>query len=178
MTVKRAMTVAAFGVFAGTLAVWLAAASTSGSRAIAPAPSVAPVVRDIDGDALAKEIARLHEHLRPTAAPSQGRNLFRFAPAPVVARPSVQAAPETHPALSEAAVAPRPALPAIKLIGVAEDAGANGPIRTAIMSAPGQLLLLKEGDTALTHYRVTKILTDAVELTDMSDATVVRLTLK
>jgi ABC-2 type transport system ATP-binding protein len=42
-------------------------------------------------------------------------------------------------------VAPAP-LPAFTLIGVAQDAAEGGPVRTAIISTPGQLFLVKEGD--------------------------------
>ena len=44
------------------------------------------------------------------------------------------------------ATPPTPPPPPLKLVGIAEDAGADGPVRTAIISGDGQLFLVKEGD--------------------------------
>jgi len=172
MNVKRALAIAIGG---GSIAVWLAAAATSNYHETTPIAVSAPTALDVRGAALASEITRLHEHLRPSAAPRRGRNLFRFAD------PIPRSAPATpKAALSEAVALPRPA-PALKLIGVAEDAGIEGPSRTAIVSAPGQLFLLKEGDTAavgVVRYRVSKIAADVVELTNTVDGSLLRLALK
>ena len=74
------------------------------------------------------------------------------------------------------AVAPPP--PPFKLIGIAEDAGADGPIRTAIVSGPGQLFMVKEGQNVTLRYSVTKIAADVVELRDPGDHSTLRLALK
>jgi hypothetical protein len=173
MNIKRAVTIALAG---GSLAVWLAAAATSGNRDVSPIPVAAPAPIDARGAALSSEIARLHDRLRPSAAPQRSRNLFQFAA--VRARPAPAPIPAARPALSEAAATPRPAPPPLKLIGVAEDAGPSGPIRTAILSAPGQLLFVKEGDAATPRYRVAKISSEVIELTDTLDGTALRLALK
>ena len=172
MNLKRTATI---GVVGGALAAWLASAATS-SRPI-PRPIAIPTPPiDLRGAELADEIARLRERLRPTTTPNQpGRNLFTFRAARP--RPAAAAAEPAHPAITEAPAA-RPALPPLKLAGIAEDPGADGPIRTAIISGDGQLFMVKEGDAVTLRYRVAKISTDVVELTDLTDNSVRRLALR
>src|SRR5207247_1204620 len=127
------------------------------------------------GAELADEIARLHERLRPVATPRRpARNLFAYRAAPATA----PTAPAPTPALT-AAPAPVPlSLPALKLAGIAEDNGADGPERTAFISGEGQLFMVKEGETVTQRYRVTKISADVVELIDLTDDTLRRLALR
>jgi hypothetical protein len=172
MNLKRTATIAAVG---GALAAWLAAAATSGVRETMQ-PSI-ELRRPIDTRSaeLAAEIARLHERLRPTAAPRQpGRNLFLFKapkpkPAPVNAS---HAAPTAANATSVAAPPP------FKLSGIAEDPGNDGPVRTAIITAPGQLFLVKEGEMVTPRYRVERISADVVELRDVSTDLPLRLAMR
>jgi hypothetical protein len=151
----------------GALATWLASAATSGLGPSKPAATALPQI-DARGAVLAAEIERLHDRLRPSVAPEHGRNLFRFAPARAAAAP-VAAVVESSPP-----VAPAPVEPPFKLIGIAEDAGA----RTAILSSPSQLLMVRDGDMVASTYRVTGISAGAVELTATSDGSVLRLALK
>jgi hypothetical protein len=81
------------------------------------------------------------------------------------------------PARVEAPPLPKP-LPSLKLAGVAEDPGDDGPARTAIISGEGQLFTVKEGENVTTRYRVVKISADVVELLDLTDHTVRRLALR
>jgi len=152
----------------GALAAWYAAASTSDAHR-PPIVVVAPTALDARGAALAMEIERLHDRLRPTATPQHNRNLFQFAPSRAAAAVTT-AAPPT--------VAPAPVAPAVelafKLIGIADDAGT----RTAILSSPAQLLMVKEGDVVASKYRVTGISADTIELADSADGSVLRLALK
>ena len=158
------------------LAAWFAGAATSGNR---EAVDVAPIKSspiDNRGAELATEVARLHERLRPTAVPRQpGRNLFSFASrktravAPIVA--------PSPPALSEA-TAVRPVPVPLKLSGIAEDRVPGGVVRTAIISGRGQLFLAKEGESVTDRYRVARISSEVVELTDLNDGSVLRLALK
>ena len=173
MNLKRTATI---GVVGAALAVWLANAAIAPNRMARPFV-VPPSPIDSRGAALADEIARLHERLRPTVAPVQpGRNLFNFrsgqpraaAPPPVVAPP---------PPIVEAP-APRPSQPALKLSGIAEDEGPGGTERVAIISGDGQLFMVKEGDTVTLRYRVAKISSDVVELIDLTDNSVRRLALR
>ena len=172
MNPKRTATIVVVG---GALLAWLAGAATS-NRAIEPAPVISIPAIDNSGVALEKEIARLHERLRPTATPAQSnRNLFSFRSAPVRAVPAPSA--PTAPALVEAPPLPPP-LPPLKLVGVAEDPGADGPVRTAILVGDGQLFTVKEGENVTARYRVSRISTDVVELLDLNDNSLRRLALR
>src|SRR4051812_36864360 len=119
MNVKR---IAVLGVVGGATVAWFAAASTTGRRTTIDAPIRKTMPVELRGAELAAEIARLHERLRPGAVPQlPARNLFEFsrrAPARV-------APPAPTPVVTQPIVAP--ALPpAVKLIGIAEDAGDTG----------------------------------------------------
>jgi hypothetical protein len=173
MTLKRTTMIVGGGA---ALIAWLAGAATSNHTI----PSVSPVQRtsiEQRGAELAIEIERLHERLAPTVAPSApGRNLFTFRA--MAARPAALPVAQTpRPAITEFAPLPI-ALPALKLSGIAEDAGADGPIRLAFISTEGQLLMVKEGETVTPRYRVAKISADVVELTDVIDNSVRRLALR
>ncbi|PYR61017.1 MAG: hypothetical protein DMF91_10840 [Acidobacteria bacterium] len=173
MNLKRTATIVVVG---GALAAWLAAAMTSDQRDLTSRPAERNAAADARSETLAAEVARLHERLRPTAEPREpARNLFQFTA--IRPRP---APPAPKAALTEATpvvpVAPPP--PPFKLIGVAEDAGPAGPVRTAIVSGPGQLFLVKEGQNVTLRYRVIKISADVVELQDLGDKTTLRLALK
>src|SRR5262245_8284801 len=174
MNLKRTATI---GVVGGALVAWLASAATSNRPVPRPIIIPAPPI-DLRGAELADEIARLRERLRPTSTPSQpGRNLFTFrATRPRAAAPEIAAAASAA-AITEAPVA-RPALPQLKLAGIAEDPGPDGPIRTAIISGDGQLFMVKEGDPVTLRYRVAKISTEVVELIDLTDDSVRRLALR
>ena len=150
----------------GAVAAWLAAASTSGVRQSRPPIAAAPTI-DLRGAALAAEIERLHERLRPTATPEHNRNLFQFAARAAAPVPNIAPPPAPLPA-------PVPVEPPFKLIGIAEDSGT----RTAILSSPAQLLMVKEGDVVLSKYRVSGISADAIELSDTADGSALRLVLR
>lgn len=168
---------AALLVAGAALAAWLAAAANSGIDNADQARTIKAPPIDSRGAALADEIARLHEQLRPNAAPRQpSRNLFSFADRRP--RPALVPAPAPRPpALADAAPA-RPAAPAVKLSGLAEDQTPAGPVRTAVISTGGQLFLVKEGEMVTSRFRVIKISADVVELTDLMDGTTLRLALK
>jgi hypothetical protein len=173
MTARRAVI---FVIVAGSLAAWIAAAATSGVRDVRPAADASPAAGKIDASsaALAGEIARLHDRLHPTVEPRLGRDLFQFAPRRTAAPP---------PALIHQEVAPAPLpepSPALTLIGVASDTAEAGTNRTAIIAAPGQLFVVKEGEeiaVGSSRYRVTKISADTAELS-ASDQSILRLALK
>jgi hypothetical protein len=169
MNLQRAAMIVVVG---GACAAWLASAATSGGRArVTPHPmNTSPI--DARVSDLASDIARLHERLTPAATPRQPvRNPFVFAsasPRPVV------------PALTEAVAAPTPPTPSLawQLVGIAEDDGPSGPVRTAIISGAGQLFLVKEGEAVTPQYRVSRIAADLVELVEASSGSSVRLVLK
>jgi hypothetical protein len=117
---------------------------------------------DVRGAALAKEIDRLHDRAAAGVPPRLARNLFHFVTLPPRPAPVV---PTVNRASDAAAALPQPAL---KLIGVAEDTAAGGLIRTAIISGPGQVFVVKEGERVTSRYQVARISADVVELQDLS----------
>jgi hypothetical protein len=166
-------------VVGGALATWLASAATS-NHETAPAPVVRTAPIEARGAELAGEIARLHDRLRPRTLPQTPvRNPFSFRsaasrPAPVAAA----AAPVPSLFFPVPSAASRPES-GLKLSGFAEDPGPDGAIvRTAIISSPTQLYLVKEGETVAARYRVTKLSADAVELADVNSGASLRLVLK
>jgi hypothetical protein len=172
MNLKRTASITCVG---GALAAWLAGAATSNHAGPPPIVDV-PQPIDAKGAELAKEIARLHERLRPTSTPRQpGRNLFAFRAG--LSRALPPPAPVAPPAIVEA---PPPAPePPLKLSGIAEDADGDGaPVRTAIIAGDGQLFMVKEGENVTARYRVAKISTDVVELTDLTSGISRRLAMK
>jgi len=173
MNVKRTMMIGAAG---GAVAVWIAAAATSNTRPVAPiAPVKTNAAVEKSGAELAVEVKRLHERLRPSDTPIHSRDLFRYA-----AKPSAEAsAPSAAvPIAPSAAVPPPVAVQPLKLEGLAEDGSDQGVVRTAIISGFGDIFLVKEGENVTSRYRVAKISPDAVELTDLTDDTPVRLALR
>jgi hypothetical protein len=175
LTFMKLKRTAKFAVLGAALAAWLAAAVTSGGRGT-PSITIKKPPVDINSTALASEIARLHDRLRPATTPRQpARNLFSYGTAKV---PSSVAPPAAaRPALSEGVpVGPAPA--PLKLSGIAEDEMPDGVVRTAIISGLGQLFLVKEGDSFADRYRVLRVSSDVVELTDLVDGHVLRLALR
>src|SRR5687767_13720229 len=129
MNVTRTVVLGVVGV---SLAVWLAAAATSTTRSAAPIAPPRTSVIDKSGAELAAEISRLHERLRPTESPLQSRDLFQYA-----RRPAARAAAPPVAAVVEETPAPTAAAARLKLVGIAEDTGDPGPVRTAIVSGFG-----------------------------------------
>ncbi|HUR34660.1 MAG TPA: hypothetical protein VM032_12745 [Vicinamibacterales bacterium] len=166
MSLRRVLSI---GVSALAVASWFAGASTSGVRPPAAPPAPAkPTALDRSAAALQSEVARLHERLAPTVAPTRSRDLFRFniraARRPTVSMP---AAPAAAAVAAPPPVAPRPAL---KLIGIAEDVTDAGTVLTAIVSGLGDVFLVKPGELIAGRYRVEAVSADAVQLTETATA--------
>jgi len=66
----------------------------------------------------------------------------------------------------------------IALSGIAQDTIDGRTVRTAIISMPDGVQLVKEGDMLAGQYKVVAIGADAVELARVSDGSTVRLGLK
>ena len=165
---------AAILVGVAAVAALVAGAVTSSHDVPRPAPPRRYAI-DARADDLSKEIARLHERLRPDATPRQpGRNLFSFHAARPAHAPPPLAAPVAPAAAPPAAPPPSP----FRLVGLAEDAGADGPVRTAFIAADGQFFVAKEGDALTPRFKVTLISADVVEITDVTDGSTRRLALK
>jgi len=173
MNLNRTLTLVAL---CGVLAALLSSAATSGGRRPMPVTERKPAAVDLTGEALAAEIARLHDRLHPTASPIQpGRNLFEFGAAPVAPR---AVSPTLFAADPQAAPPREPPYPLLKMIGVAQDDGADGPVRTAIIAGTNDLFFVKEGDTVAARFRVVRVDEDAVSLEDVNDGSSLRLSMK
>ena len=173
MNFKRTATIALVGAF---LIAWLAGAATT-LRSPAPRAPAASTVVEQSADALASEIAKLHERLHPTEPPLHpARNLFAYRG--VAAKPPSAPAAAPRPAVADAPAAVAPPQPSLKLAGIGEDEGADGPIRIAFISGEGQLFMVKEGEMVTPRYRVARISADVVELDDLATHTPRRLALR
>ena len=172
MNLNRVLT---FAVVGAALAAWFAAASTAGRRPIVVSPAQRTTPVEVRGAELAAEIARLRERLHPTTQPqTPTRNLFAFSrPAPV-RRPEIV----TRPEVTEETPSSRPSAPSLRLVGIAEDEGTDGLVRTAIIASMSQLFFAKIGDEVTSQYRVEKISGDAAILTDVGDHSSLTLVLK
>jgi hypothetical protein len=175
MNLKRVLTLTVVG---GALAALIAGAATTGyHRApITPPHRSQTDKADRSSATLAVEIARLHERLRPTAAPEQpSRNLFTFRSS----RRSTRLYDVEPPPVAAEPAAPVVETPApLELIGLASDGVDTALVRTAILSGFGQLFLAKEGEAVTERFRVTRIGADVVELSDTQSPTPVRLALR
>jgi hypothetical protein len=172
MNLKRT---AAFGVGGAALAALIAGAATPARRPLAPNAPTRPTPIDLHGAELAEEVSRLRERLRPTAEPQSSRNLFEFYARPRVAAATLPIVPDQAPTddLPDAPLAPTAAL-----VGITEDAGPDGPIRTAVLAVDEEVVLAKVGDVAGARYRVTAVSAIDVELADQQTGTTVRLRLR
>ena len=172
MSFKRT---AAIAVIGGALIAWLAGAATS-NRPLPPLPPTIKTPIEARGAALDDEIARLHERLRPSASPRlPTRNLFAYRATAHAAPPAPL--PPARPAVADAPPA-APSLPPLKLAGIGEDEGPDGPVRIAFISGEGQLFMVKEGEMVTPRYRVARIAADVVELQDVNDMTTRRLAMR
>jgi hypothetical protein len=159
MNWKSTVTLGAFG---GTIAFLLATASCSIDRQRDTfAPATAIDMRQ--GAALIAETARLRGRLLPDAAPrASTRNPFSFAHVAATHATTRSESAEFPAALSPPDTERRP--PLFTLVGLAEDRSAGDPIVTAILSSPGALQFVKQGDRVEGGYRVAAITPESVEL--------------
>jgi len=171
MQVRRIVWFCVSGV---ALASWFAAASTSGTRSPALAiPAVRQTPLDASMSSLQTEIERLHDRLRPTAAPTRSRDLFRFSPR-IPVRSSAPAA-DVAESVAQPVIPP----PTFTLVGIAEDTMPDGtPVCTAIVSGVSDLFLVKIGDSIQSRYRVEQVSSDAVHLIDTATGTSTVLALR
>ena len=158
---------AVYGLGGVLLVACLAAANMPQDDAPSQRAARAP---DVAGpDALAAEVStqatRLRELMAQAPIPDPNpRNPFAFAAsrAPRASAPMVRAAVADEPP-----PIPSP-LPALTLMGIAEDTTPEGPRRTAVIGGDGDTIyMVGEGDAVSDRYRVKKIGADAVELEDL-----------
>jgi hypothetical protein len=95
-----------------------------------------------------------------------GRDPFRFQPRPV--RPPV-VSPAPIPLAETPAPAPAPVLPLLTLSGIATDVVGGEPQRSAVLSAPAGVLIVRVGESVAGLYTVVSISDESVELEATAD---------
>ena len=161
---------------ATVLAGWLASTppvSVAENRPAVPARSAGAVSSSAASD-IEEQASRLQARIRREAAYVRPeRNPFQFE----AARPVAQAVPEqlvSPPQVSGPVTAPPPT---VTLAGVAEDRLPQGIERTAILSTPAGVLLLRVGEEVPGQYRVSSVEEEAVVLVSLTDGSTLRLSL-
>ena len=135
-----------------------------------PAPAPSPVASSSARQSAAgSDIEQLADKLqrRPRTTVNYrtpGRDPFRFQPRPV--RPSV-ASPAPMPVAEPPA--PAPVLPLFTLSGIATDMVGGEPQRSAVLSAPAGVLIVRQGESVAGLYKVVSIGDESVELEAMAD---------
>ena len=163
---------------AGVVATWLAASPTVRAPVSTP---MTPVQEAAHSAEAATDIVQQADRLRAklqTAAVYQepARNPFRFGERIRLVPTAGSGGAEVSPA-PVSAVPEQPAF-VLTLSGIAEDIVDGQVLRTAIISTPHDVVLVKEGDTVDDQFRVVSIATDSVELTSTTDSSRIHLTLK
>jgi hypothetical protein len=173
------MTWKSYAVVSGAtvLAGWLA--STPPSRAPTGTASVSRepgVDRDASPSDIQREAERLQARVRREVLYAQPqRNPFRFGDSRADEdRGGDIPAPVPEPTVVIPAAPPPPP---VSLSGIAEDQAGERLERTAILSSPSGVLLVREGDQVAGEYTVQRIESEAIDLVK-SDGTILRLTLK
>ena len=173
----------------GMILTWLATvASPRPEPALSP-PPVAQVRAGATGrpdptDALSfdveRESARLRVRMAEAPAPRRsGRDPFRFAERRPVEPARVRVQRSVHqPSMDLAAQTPVAAPPAIKLIGVAERATADGTVRTAVLSGAADVFLVGVNEQVLGRFTVVAIAAEAVEVVDSTTGQSLRLAMR
>jgi hypothetical protein len=157
----------------GLLATWLASGPQYSTPPGAAPNAAATAQRAAAHPDIEEQAERLGAALRPQASYDEpSRNPFRFS-APVTRAPVV-----TPPAVTEEPPpVPPPAALRITLSGIATDTVDGREQRTAILSAPSGVLLVREGDEVAGQYRVGAVDAEGIELIRLDDGGILRLTL-
>ena len=160
---------------ATVLAGWLASTPPANTPAgntnaqVRGVASLSPAASDIE-----RQADRLQSRaLRDAVYAQPSRNLFRFG----VRLSDRSAAISAETAAPREVIAPVRAGPIVRLSGIAEDQVDGHVERTAVLSSPAGVVLVRTGDDVLGAYRVASIESEAVELVTIADGTSVRLSL-
>jgi hypothetical protein len=170
----------AYGGICCLLAAWLASAASTTRRPPAAAFQEPRGAGTSATETLASEVqahaARLRERLASAPRPQLPvRNPFVFdrRPIPFTPPPAARKTPEVI------AAELTPPEPMLALIGIAEDQGPAGMVRTAIITDEvDAVFVLTVGETLLDRYKVHAIGADAVELKDVASDAIRRLALR
>ena len=125
---------------------------------------------------IVEQASRLQARIRrETAYVRPQRNPFQFEATRQALEPAAAfAGPGSSADLSAPVVN---VAPPVTLAGVAEDPLQTGVQRTAILSSPSGVLLVRVGDELLGQYRVAAVEEGAVELLSLADGSTLRLSL-
>lgn len=164
---------------AGLLVTWLASTPPThrGTSDAVSAPSAART--EAAAVEIQREADRLGARLDQVAGYRQpARNPFRFGAGPVVTRATPATAPSV-PVDGMPTADASTAVPSFRvaLAGIAEEQVGETVVRTAILSTPDDVLLVKVGERVGDRYTVGAISADAVELVRLADGVTVRLPL-
>jgi hypothetical protein len=159
------------------VATWLASHAPAGNARTPVAAPPSATHTEKTAAEIQRQADRLHARLQQVAAyRSPARNPFRFG-APVAKAPSHAAAVSSTEAPTPV-IDPQPPSLRILLSGVAEEKAGEDIVRTAIISTPTDVYLVKIGETIQNTYKVTNITADAVELVRIEDGSTVTLVLR
>ena len=168
------------------LAAWLSSAAgtvpsapvPAGPIGIGPAPAqtVTPAPARLD---LERQVARLASRLENAPRPRDpARNPFTLtartrgtSPPP----PEVGTTPRPVPGVAHSAAA---GPPTVSLAGIGAERTPDGRRRTAVLSFDGRVFLGRIGDEVMGRFQVRAVTDDAVELFDLRDGALLRLTLR
>jgi Tfp pilus assembly protein PilP len=167
---------AAVYVGAALLVAYFASANMPTQETLPPARAARPAApAGVEGLAVEvrSQATKLHTRMAQAPVPDPNpRNPFSFGLAP---RHAAASSPMPGAGTVHAAAVPETAvpvaiapLPALTLMGIAEETTAGGPRRTAIIGGDDDVVyMVVEGQAVGTRYKVTKIGADAVELEDL-----------
>jgi hypothetical protein len=154
------------GAFVGTYLI-----SSPRTEVIAPASSIAPTTVSRPSLAAETEIEALADSLRvrvhsDAAHSATGRDPFRFQN-----KATQQQAPAFVPPPAMAPSVPLPPpLPVLSLSGIATDIVDGTPRRSAVISLPAGVLIVRDGESVAGLYTVVAIGEDSIELESTADS--------
>ena len=142
---------------------------------VAPAQTVTPASPRLD---VTREVERLASRLENAPRPRDPvRNPFTLTSRTRATSPPPSAVVAVGRPAPAVVAGPAAGLPAVSLAGIGVERMSYGRRRTAILSADGRVLLARIGDEVMGRFQVRAVTDDAVELFDLRDGTVLRLTL-
>ncbi len=159
------------------VATWLASHAPVGGPRQQAASVPSPAHTEAAAAEIQREADRLHSRLNRVASyklPS--RNPFEFSNRPteraLPRQPVVRVSEVPPPAV------PQTPTPRMMLSGIGEDIVGDQVIRTAIISTPDNVHIVKIGDTIGDAYKVMSIDADAVDLARLDGGATLRLALR
>lgn len=167
-------------LFAAVGGAWLA--SAAGIARYSPPPRLPQrASTDVQIQSLAADVhaqtGRLRDRLAASPMPSaRERNPFAFSPRE---QPTVRRTPRPTDVTSPLPPIEAPTEPMLSLIGVAELETPSGTVRTAMLAAGhDELIMARVGERILGRYDVRAIGMNTIELTDIQTDGVRRLALR